>query len=145
MASIRSRRLSSGRRVWQVDYRDNGHRRHRQFPSKDGAETFFAEMKQQTRQARPAVEVGNILTVHEYADRWLDAIRNTVAPRTAQSYRQVLGLYIRPIIGDERMLDLDEAIVGRLLSAWAEEGRSANTVRLIRATLSAMCADASDS
>jgi integrase len=145
MASVRSRRLPSGRRVWQVDFREDGHRRHRQFASKDAAENFFAETKQRTRHAQPAIEVGNVLTVDEYADRWLEAIKNTVAPRTADSYRQVLSLYIRPIIGEERMLDLDEAIVGRLLSAWAEEGRSANTVRLVRATLSAMCADAADS
>jgi hypothetical protein len=68
------------------------------------------------------------------------AIKNTVAERTCTSYRQILDLYIRPILGAERMLDIDEAVIGRVLSAFTEKGRSANTVRLIRATLSAMFA-----
>jgi integrase len=145
MASLRRRKLSSGRGVWQVEYRENGHRRHRQFPSKEEAENFFAATKQRTRQARPTVELANVITLDEFANRWLKQIETTVTPRTIESYRQILDLYIRPIIGDHRMVDLDEGTIGRLFSAWAEQGRSANTVRLIRATLSAMCADAADS
>jgi integrase len=84
------------------------------------------------------------ITIDDFAKRWLEQIENSVSARTAESYRQILDLYIRPIIGDHRMVDLDEGIIGRLFSAWAEQGKSANTVRLIRATLSAMCADAAD-
>jgi integrase len=145
MASLRRRKLSSGRGVWQVEYRENGRRRHRQFLSKEQAENFFAETKLRTRQARPTVELGSVITLDEFAERWLKQIESTVTPRTVESYRQILDLYIRPIIGEHRMVDLDEGIIGRLFSAWAEQGRSANTVRLIRATLSAMCADAADS
>jgi len=107
MASIRSRKLRSGRRVWQVEYRENGRRRHRQFAAKEQAEDFFAEARQRTRQARPLVEMATTITIDEFAERWLKQIENSVAARTAESYRQILDLYIRPIIGDHRMVALD--------------------------------------
>jgi integrase len=82
--------------------------------------------------------------VEEFSESWLVAIRSTVAPKTYKSYAQILKLYILPVIGSERMLVVHEGTIGALLTSWTMKGKSANTVRLIRACLSAMFADAAD-
>jgi integrase len=142
---IRRRRLPSGHRAWQVDYRDSeGHRRHRQFATKDEADNFLVQERQRERQAHPFVSSDQAITLGQYADRWIKAIKGTVAERTRASYAQIFDLYVRPTLGAERLVDLEEAAIGGLLSEWAKRGKSSNTVRLIRAILSAMYADAAD-
>ena len=145
MATIRKRRLPSGKTAWQVDYKDGSGKRHRhEFTDKQSAEERFAHAVQEERQAKPAPSTLANATVKEFSELWLAAIKTTVATKTYKSYAQILSLYIIPVIGDERMLALHEGTVGALLTAWTTKGKSANTVRLIRATLSAMCADAAD-
>ena len=144
MATLRKRRLRSGRIVWQADYRDaGGHRRRLQRDSRAEAKAAAEELERNARQARPRVGQQD-LTASAYATSWLEHIRKTISPRTHRSYAQVLRLYIVPLIGDEPLLALHEKVVGEILHTWMESGRSVNTVRLIRATLSAMCADAVD-
>jgi integrase len=145
LATIRRRRLPSGKTAWQVDYKDGSGKRHRhEFTDKQSAEEHFARLVQEERQANPALSTLANATVEEFSELWLAAIKTTVAMKTYKSYAQLLKLYVIPVIGDERMLALHEGTVGALLTAWTNKGKSVNTVRLIRAALSAMCADASD-
>ena len=131
--------------AWQVDYEDGASKRHRpEFADKQSAEERFASVVQEERQAKPARSTLANVTVKEFSELWLAAIKTTVATKTYESYAQILKLYIIPVIGGERMLALHEGTVGALLTAWTNKRKSTNTVRLIRATLSAMCADAAD-
>lgn len=144
MTSIRTRKNRSGKRVWLVDYRDAaGARRFKQYSDKDSAEQFFADVVKKEHQARSAVHASTV-TIDEYSKRWLAAIAPTIAPRTHRSYTQIVRLYIEPTIGEMRLVDLTEAHVGALLTAFAQSGKAPDTVRLIRAVLSAMCSDAAD-
>jgi integrase len=145
MATIRRRRLRSGKSAWQIDYRDaSGKRRRQEFSDKLSAEQRFARVVQEERQAKPAASTLVNATVEEFSKLWLAAIKSTVAATTYNSYAQILKLYILPVISSERMLAIHEGTVGALLTSWTTKGKSANTVRLIRACLSAMFADAAD-
>jgi integrase len=84
------------------------------------------------------------LTLEKYSGAWLFRIKPTIAAKTHRTYGQMLRLYIVPILGGEQMLGLHEQLIGQFLTAWINYGLSANTVRIIRATLSAICADAVD-
>lgn len=145
MSSILKRRLPSGRIAWQIDYRDASSRKRRrsQFLDKGKAEQFFAKVVKEERQARP-LTINTNVTVSEYSTRWLTAIVGTVSQKTLVSYAQLIRLYILPVIGDLRLLDLHSQLIGNTLTSWAQAGRAPNTVRLVRATLSAMLADAVD-
>src|SRR5439155_11042919 len=131
LATIRRRRLPSGKTAWQVDYKDGSGKRHRhEFTDKQSAEARFARAVQEERQAKPAPSTLANATVKEFSELWLAAIKTTVATKTYSSYAQILKLYIIPVIGEERMLALHEGTVGGLLTAWTNKGKSANTIRL---------------
>ena len=145
MASIRKRRLPSGKTVWQLDYKDGAGKRHRhEFTEKKSAEKRFAQIVEEERQAKPAPSILTDVTVEKFSELWLDIIEPTIASNTYKSYAQILKLYILPIIGNELMLAIHEGTIGTLLTSWTTRGKSPNTVRLIRACLSAMFADAAD-
>lgn len=131
--------------VWQLDYKNGaGKRRRHDFSSKQAAEKEFSRVVREELQAKPETSVASEITVEEFAKTWLLHVAPTISEKTLASYRQILKLYILPVIGQERMLSLHEGTVGNLLSSWTTAGKSANTVRLIRATLSVIFADAAD-
>jgi integrase len=145
LASIRKRRLPSGKTTWQLDYKDGSGKRHRpEFTDKKAAEKRFAQVVEEERQAKPAASVLANITVEKFSELWLDIIKPTIASNTYDSYAQILKLYILPVIGNELMLAIHEGTIGTLLTSWTTKGKSPNTVRLIRACLSAMFADAAD-
>jgi integrase len=145
LASIRRRRLPSGKTAWQLDYKDGSGERHRhEFADKKSAEERFAQVVEEERQAKPAPSVLANITVEKFSELWLNIIKPTIASKTYNSYAQILKLYILPIIGNELMLVIHEGTIGTLLTSWTTKGKSPNTVRLIRACLSAMFADAAD-
>jgi integrase len=97
-----------------------------------------------TRILRGEVGLGGppAITVAAYATKWLRAMETRVEPKTLRGYTQLLHCYILPVVGKQNLGALDRKAVRALLAAQERREMSKNTVRLIRATLSAMCTDA---
>jgi integrase len=84
------------------------------------------------------------ITLNDYADRWLTGIATSVEPRTVENYSGMLKNHIRPTLGALPLPSITRGQVKDLLSSKRETGLSKDTVRLIRATLSSLYADAQD-
>ena len=69
------------------------------------------------------------LTVGDWLDRWLDARSAHLAPKTLTSYRQVVGDYLRPEIGNVRLTRLNPERVQRMLDDLAARGVRPPTVK----------------
>jgi integrase len=82
--------------------------------------------------------------MRQYAMKWLEQAKATLAAKTHTNYAQILALYILPILGKEDIGTLTWGKIRRLLVEKQEEGLSANTVRLIRAVISSILTDAAE-
>jgi integrase len=134
MAKIRKRR---DRGCWEVDFVDAAGVRHRPLvETRQEAEELLARVIAEVRKGKAAKPTA--LTVAEYAEIWLTRASRDLKPRTIKSYRQLLDLHIIPTLGNRRMVDVQRRDVRDLLDEKHEAGLGKNTVRLIRATLSAM-------
>ena len=100
-----------------------------------------------------------VTTLREYVQLWKSAAKRNLAVRTMAGYEQALDLYILPAIGDRDIKSLTWADVKSLIVEKQRDGYlfkkngqekairrpySANTLRLIRATLSTVLSDAAD-
>jgi integrase len=129
---------------WTVDYRDaSGSRRRLTADSRKGAETLLAEKMQEPREGGSKLRPENpVLT--EYAQHWLQGAATRLKAKTVRSYAQLLNSYILPELGGLRLRDIDRRHVKQLLADRRAQGLAKNSVRLIRATLSALFSEALD-
>jgi integrase len=75
------------------------------------------------------------LTVGQYLDRWLDAIRGTVRERTWKRSEEIVRLHLVPSLGKTRLDKLSSFQLQSLYSSKLDSGLSARTVRMIHTTL----------
>lgn len=138
---------------WVVDVRDrDGKRRRFTAPTREKADQLLAEKTVEF--SSPEKLLGDPeLTLDEYAKRWLAglAAEGTLKPRSIASYAHLYKLHVAPTLGARALRDLRRTDIKTLLNAKRMQighNRAArlsrNTVRLIRATLSAMLAEALD-
>ena len=145
MATIWKRHRAK-RNVWIVDVRDASGVRHRLTArTREAAEALLAERIADSRESAPAVADPN-LTLAAYAERWFAHLEaaGSLKPRTLQSYRYLYSTHIAPPLQSLKLRDIHRVHIKSLLAAKHESGLSKSTVRLIRATLSVMLADAVD-
>jgi integrase len=104
MASIRKRTLSSGKSVWQVDYRDGAQkRRHRQFPTKREADSFCVKARAEVAAGTHTADSSSI-TLAAAAELWLARCQqNELETTTLRQYRAHVDLHIVPYIGALRL------------------------------------------
>jgi hypothetical protein len=123
MACIRKRR---GKYV--VDYRDGaGIRRWQTCDTRRAAEDVLNERLREARQPiRPVVDTN--ITLHGYAERWLNLVSATVKPRTHEGYAKTLRLHILPVFGTAKVRLLHR---GRIKSFLAEKLR-AGKIKTVR-------------
>jgi integrase len=129
--------------TWWLDFVHRG-QRHVVRLGKNVNRTVARELSQVERAKILRGEAGLTVpktTVKEYATDWLKRVESGLAPKTHQGYEQMLDLHVTPRLGDLKVATLDRSDVKALL-ATKRETLSKNTVRLIRATLSVMLADA---
>jgi integrase len=135
-------RVIPWRRKWALDYRDTLGRRHRpSFESEAGAHAEADRLRSSIygpRYTRRDSEV----TIREYAGSWLRFMGALVKPSTQRSYEGVLRLHIVPALGGVRLVELNRAAVKRFIADKLAAGLSRNTVRLIRAVLRGLLAEA---
>lgn len=79
---------------------------------------------------------GAAMLVADYLDQWLaDAVQGRVAPRTLQSYTEVIEHHLKPGIGHHQLGKLTQQHVLRMLNQKASAGLSTRTIQYIRAVL----------
>lgn len=141
------RREEKGRKrnSWVISYKDaSGQWKKRYAKSKEEAENLRAELVRQSMQAAPPTQTPNI-TLTDYSEKWLTQRRMSgLAAKTVRSDEWALGNHIRPVFGAMRLRSIHRAQVKELLTRKRAEGLAKDTVRLIRATLSSLLADAFD-
>jgi integrase len=147
--------ISKRRNRWVVDYRDAlGIRRWISCRTKKQADEELAKSISESRQGAPRPDLDSGITVEAYADRWLEQIAGSLAPKTLASYRDLLRLHIKPTLGAMKVRHVHRGTIKTLLAekrrpstqpnGTLKPGLGKNSVRLIRATLSVMLADAVD-
>ena len=145
MAKVWHRHRASGD-DWIVDVRDRaGVRRRFTASTREKADLLLAQKTAEYQE--PEKLLGDPeMTLDTYADQWLQGIttEGAIKPRTIVSYRQLFLCHIAPTLGAIKLRDLQRRDVKALLNAKREQALSKNTVRLIRATLSVMLAEAMD-
>ena len=135
------------RDIWIVDYRDASGTRKRVVggTTREEAELVSAQLTIQLsaemKKAGGPVRPGQDLTLNDYAETWLRAVKPHLAQRTHASYAHLYTLYIRPTLGAMTLRALRRGDLAILL---AEKRLTVgkNTVRLIKATLSTMLSQA---
>ena len=143
MANIRKRRGPRHTR-WTVDYRDAGGRRRRlTATSRAEAEDLLADKIRESRQPG-AFSADREITVRDYHDRWVRVVAHEIKPRTLMGYRQQFRLHILPALGRVRIRELHRGTIKTFLIDKRASGLGKNSVRLIRAALSAMLSSAVD-
>jgi integrase len=143
MATIRKRRLPSGKSVWQVDYRDGANkRRHRQFASKREADTFMVKARAEVAAGIHTADSASI-TVQEAADLWLARCeRDKLEATTIRGYRQHVNLHIVPRIGTVKLSRLNEPAVNAFIDQLLDDGRSKDMAKRVLGSLAALVAEA---
>jgi integrase len=135
----------SDRDQWVADFRDaQGNRHRRPASSREAAERIIAEANVEARET--PLLVAEDVTLAQYAEHWLSGLERdaTLKPRTIASYRQLYRLHLEPTLGWTKLRQLHRVQVKELIATKRDKGLSKNTVRLIRATLSVMLAEAMD-
>jgi integrase len=113
-----------------------------QAPSRDEAIKAMQAAKLELAQAAEVATAAPTLAV--YAQTWLAAIKPDIAQRTLKSYADLLRRHILPTLGEATLTAITRGDVMKLLAAKRASGLGKNTVRLIRATMSALFTDALD-
>lgn len=149
MASIRKRTWKyQGRKraayEYSLVYDEDGQKKRvrRQFPTRAEAQEALDAFKEELKQPRPQRGPDADITLNDYADRWLEHVASGLAPRTVSSYRELLRLYIRPVLGTTKLRDIHRGPIKALLARLRERSLAKDTVRLTRATLSSLLGDA---
>jgi integrase len=75
------------------------------------------------------------MSVNDYLDKWIETTKTQVRARTVQGYKDVLGGYARPTLGNKRLSDVKPLDIQALYSSLAERGLSTNTVRHVHVIL----------
>jgi len=75
-------------------------------------------------------------TVAQFLDRWVeDVVRPSVRPRTYQSYKQLIRLYLGPALGRHQLAKLEPQHVQAMMNEKLAAGLSPRTVNYQRAIL----------
>jgi integrase len=82
------------------------------------------------------------VALSEYVARWLEDVTPHLAPATVTNYRERLEGHVLPELGALPLREVTRPRIRALLTARLEAGHKPNSVRAIRAALSACLADA---
>ena len=125
MASIRKRKLPSGKTAWLAGYLDSaGKRRFKQFGTRKEADAFLLTARSQVV-AGTHVPESQSITVGEAADGWLrDAEAGGLEWSTVRHYQQHVREHIRPFLGNAKLTQVTTPRVYAFLDELAAGGRS---------------------
>jgi integrase len=137
-------RYRKDRGLWEVDYRDGaGVRRRPLFPTEEAAHEHATHVLR-AHGGIPVSGADRDLRVRDYATHWLAQIAVDKEPATIRGYAGSLTGHVVPALGSLRLRDLQRMHVKAFLAEKRRQGYAKNTVRLMKAALSAMLSDAVD-
>jgi integrase len=144
MRPRRKIRFRQDRNVWEVDYRDGeGRRRRPLFASEEAPHEHATEvLRSHGLLAVPAED--REISIRAYAARWLTLIEHEKDANTIRNYKERLEGNVLPALGHLKVRELHRGHIKVFLAEKCAKGYAKNTVRLMRATLSAMLSDAVD-
>jgi len=135
-------RFRSDRNKWECDYRlptATGSKRCRPlFDDEAAATAHAAGITKNLNDGLPIIAAGKDVLLRDYAVTWLQARQGIVAARTLRCYNQCLHSYVLPRLGHMRVRDIKVAHLLPWLTHLKSRGFSPNTLRLGRASLSAL-------
>ncbi len=137
-------RFRHDRELWEVDYHDaEGKRRRPLFPTEDAAHEHATAVLRSQGVLPGPVEDRDI-TLRAYAMHWLATIEHEKDPNTARSYRERLEGHVLPALGHLKVREVHRGHIKAFLADKRGRGYAKNSVRLMKASLSAMLSDAVD-
>ena len=137
-------RFRKARGLWEVDYRDvDGQRRRPLFASEEAAHEHATGVLRSQGLLLAPVEDREI-SVRAYAARWLQLIEHEKDRNTVRNYTDQLEGHVLPALGHLKVRELHRGHIKAFLAQKRGKGYAKNTVRLMRAPLSAMLSDAVD-
>ena len=122
-------RHHTSRNLWEARYVGADGRRHSLYASteREAQARLRAALTAADNGIRP---VGNQLTVAAFLDDWLTAHQQRIRPRTFESYKAAVRLYVVPAIGDIPLAKLQPEHVARMVAGLSARGTlSPTTVR----------------
>ncbi len=137
-------RFRKNRGLWEVDYRDREGRRHRPlFGSEEEAHEEATKAIRDLGQVVP-VAANRDITIQDYAEQWLVNIETEKEPATVRNYTERLRRHVLPVLGHLKLRELHRVHIKALIGDKRRQGQSKNSVRPIKAPLSAMLSEAVD-
>lgn len=116
--------------------------------------TFYgataSEVRDKLLQARADLSKGvkpaaaRAITLNDFAQNFLERATLDLRPNTHRNYEYLLRVHILPRLGKKRLTAISRPMVKALLADLRKNGLGKNTVRLARATLSVLLAEAVD-
>jgi integrase len=138
---IRKRKMKR-RVVFQGDIFDaTGARIRKSFRTRAEAEEWLAQQRIEAGKPQPVASAARNATIRAWWDEWEPQQTATIEASTLDSYRQLFTRHIAPALGALRVRDIHRGHI-RALLAVKRQTLAANSVRLIRATLSVVHGDA---
>jgi len=124
-----------------MDARDVPGGRRLTFRTKEEAEQARADAVRLGRQGMATPQDRDI-TLAEFATQWLAQVTPTLEARTVQSYAGTLRLHIIPTLGTTKVRMIARGHVRALMADKAKAGLGVNSLRIIKATMSVILAEA---
>jgi integrase len=143
MATVRKRKLPSGRITWNAAYTDGaGVRRTKQFAKKSAGEAWLVETCHDV--ARGIHTPGSISpTVREAGALWIKRCKEKqLEPMTIKGYEEHCELHIYPFIGAKKLSDLTVPAVNAFADQLRDGGRSAEMIKKIIRSLGSIFKEA---
>jgi integrase len=83
------------------------------------AKDFLTKTRQDKNEGKVVRE--SKLTLSQFLDKWLDSVKQSVRPQTAESYRWSLDHYVRPALGGKRLDQITPLVIQAHFQALAEQ------------------------
>jgi integrase len=130
--------------AYVVDYRDlDGHRRNKQFATREAAETWDAQTHIDIKAGVHIPDTASVTVAHAGA-LWLASCEGELVRSSYERNRQHVDLHIAALIGDVRLNQLSVPKVRSFADRMRATGRSAALTRAVLVSLGTLLADAAE-
>jgi integrase len=125
--------LPDGR--WRIRWwAPDGSRPSRTFRLKADAQTALNQAVSDSQ--RGVTPLNQRMTLAEFLPEWEAATRPAVKPRSWEAYERHVRLYVKPMLGRQRLATIDARVCQRFVDALTRKGKSPKTVRSTYGALS---------
>jgi integrase len=133
-------KIAKRRGKWVVDWYDpvTKKRSREVCADRDAAKRRLGEV------LKSGERIGLKSTLKEYAEKWLEHMKNELVESTHQEYSAVLKNHIYPVFGDKAFSKITRAMIRDFIAAKRKEGYNRSTVRNMLAPIRGMYNQAAD-